>query len=237
MRGREQYEGPIALWGEWEPDSEVDPIIDPVPYGPNFVHRPRLKARDSYVGLQNTDPMVLGGFFYTCCQQHVRRGPSGMQRLGRAALILFGSALNGNFVLDTLIVTADEGIPHAPDDFRATLRGLVPAPYFHTTLEPWYAEGGQACRLYRGATHRSPIDEMFSFFPTAPFGSVPRGFRRPAIRIEGIISPSKTQGRKTVAVSPDRAREVWAKVVAQIVDRGQEELWLGVEAEMPKSTP
>src|SRR5690242_20336589 len=108
MRGAERYEGPIALWGEWEADSEAEPISDPVPFGPTFVHRPRLMPRDRYEGLQNTDPMVLGGFLYTCCQQHFRGGPSGMQRLGRGALVLFGSALNGNFVLDTLIVTEDE---------------------------------------------------------------------------------------------------------------------------------
>ena len=61
----------LVFWGEWEPESEGNPIASPVPDGPRWVHRPYYVRPASYPGdLQNTDPFVFGDrFLYTLCRQ------------------------------------------------------------------------------------------------------------------------------------------------------------------------
>jgi hypothetical protein len=201
----------------------------PLPRGPVCVHEPYYSRPPDTVRLQNTDPCVFGGFRYTCCQQHFRGKPSGLQRLAPGSLILFGSSLGGAFVLDTLFVIADEGISHDSASYRQKLSGYVPSAYFDVTLDPWYADPFEPCRLYQGATVGAPLNGMFSFFPAIPWAPGTAGFARPSIRLPELISDGLTQNRKCTQVSEAGASVVWREVVRQV----EEQLWLGVEADMP----
>jgi predicted nucleotidyltransferase len=62
-------------------------------------------------GLRNTDPFVFGGkFMYTLCQQYKKEKhtstltPTKLHSLEKGSVILFGSRLNHDFVLDTVFV-------------------------------------------------------------------------------------------------------------------------------------
>ena len=105
--------GVVVFWGEWEPESEGEPIASTGPDGPRWIHRPYYVRPTSYPGdLQNTDPFVFGDrFLYTLCRQtkpisgHAR--PTFLRDLAPGSLILFGSLKGGDFVLDTALVVAE----------------------------------------------------------------------------------------------------------------------------------
>jgi hypothetical protein len=229
MRGEERHTGDLAFWGEWEPQSRVEMIEATVSAGPVCVHVPYYSRPPDVDRLQNTDPCVFGGFRYTCCQQHFRGKPSGLQGLAPGSLILFGSSLGGAFVLDTVFVIADEGVSHDSASYRQRLAGSVPDAYFDITLDRWYADPFEPCRLYNGATVDAPLNGMFSFFPAIPWAPGTAGFARPPIRIPDVISDGLTQNRKCTSATVARTADVWREVVRQV----EEHVWLGVQAEMP----
>ncbi len=56
-------------------------------------------------------------------------------------------------------------------------------------------------------------------------------FARPAIRFAGVVTPGLMMGAKvTRHVPPEKAREAWGSVVAQVVDQ---DLALGVRFDLP----
>lgn len=96
----------LGFWAEWEPPSEViDEIAAPLAGGPRFIYRPYWVHPGSFRGLQNTDPFVFGGFYYSICRQNRSTGPTQLQRLLPGSVVLFGSHLRGEFVLDTVFVS------------------------------------------------------------------------------------------------------------------------------------
>jgi hypothetical protein len=75
---------------------------------PFAIQRLLLPSTSPAAHHQNTDPMVFGdAFYYSNCRQHNWRKPpnhpkpSEMQNLDLGSLILFGSMVGGEFVLDT----------------------------------------------------------------------------------------------------------------------------------------
>ena len=227
----------LGFWGEWEPQSTAMAIAAPLPGGPAWIHEPFYSPPADNSWRQNTDPCVFGGFRYTCCQQHVKRRPTGMQRLESGSMILFGSYVADRFVLDTVFVIgkgdragAVAGVEHDSTTFRR-LRGVVPAAYLDVTLEPWYSEDpAEPCRLYDGATVDAPIDGMYSFFPCLPWTDGRNGFARPHLDLPGVMTQSQRQGRRVSVVTERVISSLWAEVGAQVVSQG---LQLGVSAEMP----
>jgi len=243
IRGGRHAKGDLHFWSEWEPESEVlHQIGDPVPGGPRFIWRPWYTPKRDASGLQNTDPFVFGAFHYTGCQQHAGGHPNQLRHLDCGSVVLFGSHVGGDFVLDTVFVVHDWR-DHDASGWRRDLNGLVSTEYTEVTLEPWYArpeESGEACgargaarsyRLYFGATVENPVEGMFSYFPCTPADETPRGFARPRIRIAEAITPLLRQGkrlnRQSSAASCIR---LWGAVRAQVEAKG---LALGVHADIP----
>ena len=231
----------LALWAEWEPESDVESLRSTVPDGPEWVHRPFYERptafrRDGRV-LQNTDPFVFGDhFLYTVCRQWRRtRGvyrPTFLRDLDRGSLILFGSHKGGEFVLDTVFVVGDS-VLHDAASWPATVAGLVPEAYADVTLRPAYEwGGGEELRLYLGATPGDPVHGMFSFVPCRSAADTPSGFARPTIRLEGLITPSLAMGAKaTRDVSAERVRSIWESIVGQVLEQG---LVLGTRFDVPE---
>ncbi len=92
----------LVFWGEWEPQSEVLQRFNPrnSTY-PKYLYQPYYSIPLNKKGLQNTDPFIFGDqFHYVCCQQ-VKKS---LRTLDRGSVILFGSCLNKQFVLDTVFV-------------------------------------------------------------------------------------------------------------------------------------
>ncbi|MDY0145898.1 MAG: hypothetical protein RBS84_07945 [Kiritimatiellia bacterium] len=233
----------LMFWCEYEaPAALVKTFTDPLPDGPKFLFAPAPMAFYPHdPPLMNTDPFVFGNhFFYSICKQNNRRGPTGLQRLARGSVILFGSGKHrSQFIVDTVFVVADY-IDFNLTDYRETLKDRVPSEYFHATLEPVVYEmqlrnhsPSQTFRLYIGATPDQPIEGMFSFFPCRPFSNTEsRGFARPTIRRKGTITDNLTQGQR-MNPQPDLAavQILWSDVTRQILEQG---LCLGVQAELPK---
>lgn len=230
----------ILFWGEWEPESKVQRIENPLPCGPRFIHEPRYVLPKSYKGLQNTDPFVFGeGFLYGFCKQPSFRQLSNLEP---GSIILFGSCKDGGFVLDTLFVVGNrQRIDHAG---AKDLEGRIPREYLEVTVLPWYGNVAKAkgcakpqkCRLYFGATLENRVHGMFSFFPCQPDKADSRGFVRPQLdprkKLKRVLNPRKCTGVKYSSVRGlTEMKSVWDDVVKQVKDNHLE---LGVYAEMPK---
>ncbi len=233
------HSGEVVFWGEWEPESEVEPIPTPEPNAPHWLHKPYYVKPDTYWPegskdpLQNTDPFVFGERFrYTLCRQwrNATNRPSLLRDLEPGSLILFGSQKAGEFVLDTVFV-ADEGIQHDHDSWSAVLTDL-PETYVDVTMLATYAWGpGAQLRLYSGATRQEPMNGMFSFVPCLPADVGAQGFARPAVRLDDLITPSLKMGFKsTRGLSDGEVEQLWERVTAQVVNQ---DLALGVRFAMP----
>ena len=121
--------GPITFWGEWEPQSRVVESYPPgLRDGPRWLHEPWWEVPRHRRLLQNTDPLVFGDRFrYSNCRQTRN---AALRRLPPGSLVLFGSALRGAFVLDTVFVVARPGVDYlrgAPDhlDVPEWVRSVV----------------------------------------------------------------------------------------------------------------
>ncbi len=235
--------GDIAFWGEWEAESEIDAsIADPIPQGPHRIFAPYYVQPRDYAGLQNTDPFVFGKrFFYSNCLQPSR--PL-LRSLTRGSVILFGSSLAGQFVLDTVFVVSQRQPlgPESIDRFEGdegsscfvdvTLRPLFPdtvrsAPHCTSvpTSQPTYRSTCEGDRkslltLYYGATFDEPVGEMFSFVPCLPATEAPRGFARPRITLDEITDGLTQNCRATELDTVATATTLWRRVRAQVEEAG-----------------
>ena len=241
IRHGKEFVGPIRFWAEWEPQSEVTPITEPVDNGPEFVQRPFYVVPRSYHRLQNTDSFVFGGFYYTGCQQHTKRGPTQLRYLDRGSVILFGSCVKEQFAVDTVFVV-DRWEDHDVKSYKRLRKLKLPAGYWEVTLAAWYgSKRDEACssysssksyRLYVGATIDSTVNTMFSYVPCKPATECGRGFARPVIAILEIITSNLLQGKRlNRGCEPSRVKQLWKSVRLQVESAGQ---WLGVAVEMPK---
>ncbi len=243
VQGSEQLQTELVFWGEWEPESEVIvQIEEPLKGGPRYIYRPFYVPPRSYARLQNTDPFVFETFVYGNCQQHTSAGATQLRYLERGSVILFGSCVADAFVLDTVFVVS-EYIDHDRNSYASALNGRVPRAYMKVSLNPLYLSGpgekdgcspkrGRSYRLYFGATHTSPVNGMFSFFPCLPLDEGRRGFARPVIVGSRFITNHLRQGkrlnRQTTQV---QVRELWQSVVEQVL---AQDLYLGIQADMPE---
>jgi hypothetical protein len=178
---------------------------------PTVLHEPYWAPPDFDGTRQNTDPWVFGdGFRYSNCKQHTNntpaRQPSALQRLPAGSMILFGSAVSGGFVIDTVFVVGGKVGVFRPFDDMSHL-GVDPA--FEactlqalTTYEPHI--GASTYTLYRGATFDEPVHGMFSFVPCRVHGEPGMRFPRPAIDLPGIINPASKQSHS--GATPDGRR-------------------------------
>ena len=225
-------EGRLTFWGEWEPQSDVEPLDQKSQAGqPRWIHAPRLSLEPiddlrkqgcspcAPRGPQNTDPLVFGDrFLYALCQQFEKRNnvlnATQMARLNEGDIILFGSCVNKRFELDTVFVV---GI-HAPVRPNGRLPNWESDLHRKITMD-LIDIPPCGLRLYGGATWSS--DAPFSFVPCCPIEGTPRGFRRPVIEpsgpLSGAITPSKKQGRK---ITLNNAPAIWHAVVRQVLDQG-----------------
>ena len=253
LNGGNLVNGELEFWGEWEPESVVVEEWGRQPDNkPRRVWQPYYRARDNYAGLQNTDPFVFGGFYYSICKQHTRRGPTQLRYLEKGSVVLFGSCVGNEFALDTVFVVKD-WVDHDEGNYRSRLAGRVPDAYWDATLFPLYGAAGDGCipsaascvppgpgcapedggfwRLYIGATYDDQVEKMFSFVPCAPAGAMPGGFARPTIELDGVIT---SRNRQQYKLNPqdclDDVVGLWHKVKAQVQGRG---LALGLSVDVP----
>ena len=212
--------GPVCFWGEWEPPSRVIHRFHRDPTGrlPEFVHRPFLEVLDDDEPRQNSDPFVFGDrFIYSNCRQ-ARNAK--LRRLAPGSLILFGSKVRGEWVLDTVFVVSDS-VPYTVAessllDESALVQEVVLGPLRHDknpALIP--------ISLYRGRTSTESPTGPFSFTPCLPATDGYPRFPRPRLVLEERwISPNITMAARVTPASHDDIAAVWAEINDHIADLG-----------------
>jgi len=170
---------------------------------------------------------------YSNCKQitgHRRRRTS-MQDLRSGSVICFGSTVDGDFCVDTVLVvaSAEPWVPSQSDDLlvddafkTCTGESLTTAPRDrHLRLT-----------LYRGATPDNPIDDMFSFIPAQRADEGDPRFARRAIRLPGKINAASKQStwgsKRHLRIS--EVRDAWSAVRQQVLDH---DLLLAVAIDTP----
>lgn len=174
-------------------------------------------------------------FLYTLCRQtkpiRGRPRPTFLRDLAPGSMVLFGSLKGGEFVLDTALVVAD-GLLHDFSTWSTAIADRISETYATVTMRPTYQTAWpHQLRLYSGSTLDEPFDGMFSFVPCLPAARAPRGFARPVVRLDGLITPGLMMGAKaTRSLSLAQVKHSWAAVAAQVIEQG---LGLGVQFALP----
>lgn len=229
LKDGEPKRGEVGLWGEWEPPSFTRPISYVASdEHPNLFHIPAFFEPKEYDGRLDTDPFIYGKqFLYTGCQQHTNHKKEGgavetfLRRLSIGSVILFGSSVSRRFVLDTVFVVG--GFVDYPRGDYAKLDGLgIPREFYVSTLIPSAAGNPtvDSFRLYFGATRRFPVAGMFSFSPCASVKEMPDGFPRLPVTLDGLVTPSMSQGKKGTALDLDQMAAAWQSIRNQVEAAG-----------------
>lgn len=221
--------GVVRFWGEWEPPSRVVARF-PAPAAslPRFLHEPLLYRPGIPGARQNTDPYVFGPtFLYSNCRQFTHTGaPTALQSLPPGSIVLFGSRLEGRFVLDTVLVVESR----TPYDVGLNDQEMDVSEAFRVaTVET--LPTGTAAQLYRGVAYQGRPDDPFSFVPACPGESA---FPRPVIELPGYVTPALSQNFRATRISAPQARSLWRQVVDQVHDR---ELGLAIHIDEPEIGP
>ena len=152
---------------------------------------------------------------YSNCKQQRQ---AALRNLAPGSLILFGSTLNGNFVLDTVFVVRDsqryrpDQPPQCDDAFRVcTIQALLTGADC----------SGDEFTLYRGATYDTQVEGMYSFAPCRRMDCKEPRFARPPISLlaDYLDPKSKRNPSKAgIARSVSEVREQWESVRRRVLD-------------------
>jgi len=173
--------GTLVFWGEWEPQSRIVEAFDDVAGGrPRWLHEPFWQTPSDTRSLQNTDPLVFGDrFLYSNCRQHRNRK---LRHLSPGSIVLFGSKLQREFVLDTVFVVGDDSEDYTLGSSRARpLRGLGPDGGLRAAAQVKRTPRGVAPALPRQTVRRRPSG-------TVQLRSVPP-MRRRSVRLPAAANP------------------------------------------------
>lgn len=195
-----------------------------------MLHEPFWRVPRHRQLLQNTDPLVFGDrFLYSNCRQ---AGNRKLRELAPGSLVVFGSSLGGEFVLDTVFVVG-EGV----EDFTGASAGEVRCEDWirAVVFEPLHMNPGSAherFRLYWGRSNREAPSGPFSFVPCRPYGVGEYAFPRPVLRLPSRwITPSLRQAAKATPASPSELRGLWEQIMEQAVDKAG--LAMGIQLDAP----
>jgi hypothetical protein len=224
----QRVETDIVFWGEWEAPSRVVERWPASGSLPRFLHEPFWETPVGDGFRQNTDPWVFGERLrYSNCKQASQKN---LRELRVGSLVLFGSSLGDDFVVDTVFVAADsfafttgKPAPEAAGECFATctidaLGTLDRAP--------------EDFRVHLGATFEQPLHGMFSFMPCLPADATQTRFPRPTIKHDRL-NPRSKQSPKGAndLIHLDEVRACWESVVEQV---RHQDLELGVFAATPQ---
>ncbi len=226
----------VALWAEFEPDTDGRPFPTAPGRGvPASYHR-LLPVGAAPAGGQNTDPWIFGSAFtYGFCRQ-VARQTAYLRNLVHGDLLLFGSFFkmdaNGkesphfNFFLDTAFVV-DVGHPWGRKA-RIPERLLDPA-YERAAASRFPTAERNSCVLYEGVMLEGRSSQPFCFAPCRSSDTAgPVRMKRPLI--SDLLGFETAYPREVPRFENVDARQIWRQVVDRCISAGCE---LAVRAENP----
>ena len=221
----------LFFWGEWEAPSRIVSRWRREGQLPRALHDPVWERPPTSAYRLNTDPWVFGeAFRYSNCKQLTpHQNPSALQALTPGSVILFGSKLREEFVLDTVFVVkkAECYVPLHPPETDEAFRIC--------TIESVVTDGRgeHEFTLYHGATFDKPVAGMFSFVPCRDAAREDARFARPAVSLPGYINPASAQSPSEVKTPRTLAQvsQEWSSIREQVL---QAECELGVSFETPR---
>ena len=230
---RRAGEAELVFWGEWEPPSRVVARWPRHGRLPRSLHQPFWAEPTTKAFRQNTDPWIFGKrMIYSNCKQVLgqERRRTSMQGLTPASVICFGSTIDDEFCVDTVLVVASAE-PWIPADVDCLDLDAAFKICTGRSVATRSSDAQASLTLYRGATVDEPVEGMFSFVPARlAHGEDPR-FSRPPVHSK-FINPANRQstwGSKR-PLSMDTVRRTWETLCDQVVDAG---LLLGVGFQTP----
>lgn len=208
------YDKELLFWGEWEPQSKYTKIN--LKGSPRYLHHPCLdlgaKENTEDGEGRNTDPFVFAdAFYYRCCQQMRKTGPTELFRLAQGSIVLFGSKVSDYFALDTVFVVDENRLYNS----RTDLKGFIPDKYADIARIAYEGKSPVGFRCYRGATFEKRVIGMYSFVPCRLHDDNEHGFERPVLTHKDLdyINEKQMQGFKlTRNVTPEESRAAWEKI-------------------------
>ena len=230
ISNRQVRTGSFAFWGEWEPQSRVIETFPAARGGyPRWLHEPYWQVPSHRRLLQNTDPLVFGErFLYSNCRHQSNRK---LRELVAGSLIVFGSKVDGEFVLDTVLVVGDNSRLFTQEsaeeiDCHDWIRAVVFDPLSRSPKRV-----NEPFRLYWGRTYDEAPTGPFSFVPCRPYVEGGSAFPRPTLRLpQQRITPNLAQGAKATPASQAEIMELWDGILEQVAQAG---LSLGVRLDPP----
>lgn len=240
----------LLFWGEYEPPTIATRTLRPRPGGARYVHsianvgkqQPGSNAAGICMGgapvpcPQNTDPWLWhDGFTWTICRHRGRgnRLRPLIRNWSESAIVLFGSVIQGQWALDTVLVAPGSQNSAAT---LGQLRSKFDVPYQRLVLD--YLGSFPLLRPIRGTGFVSPgVMRTFSFVPatTDPSNVFPRPnvghiFGR-WLRKRNGLPPSPTSSRQLTECSiKGTAQDFWDALVLEVT---QNQLVLAVAFDTP----
>lgn len=157
-----------------------------------------------------------------------------MRQLAPGSLVLFGSTVAGEFVLDTLMVVGGDRDCFVPDsaaiDCPQRVQDVVLEPLRRG--DPPKGAWSLDLRLYEGASYGSSPAGSFSFVPRQPWEEESVGFPRPVIRLGSKwIKQSCLRHARSTPAPQQQLDDLWHEVVRQVTEIPG--LALGVRMDWP----
>lgn len=227
----------VALWAEFEPDTDGHPF----PTAPERRGLPASFHRLLPVGVapprgQNTDPWIFGpAFRYGFCRQ-VARQTSYLRNLVHGDLLLFGSFFkmdadgketpHFNFFLDTVFVVE---VGH-PWERKARMPDRLLDPAFERAAASRFDPAERnSCVLYEGVMLEGRSSQPFCFAPCrSSDASGPAQMARPLI--SDLLGFKTAFPREVPKFENVDARQIWRRVVERCFSVGCE---LAVQIDNP----
>lgn len=235
----------LHFWAEWEASSQVLASYAGKD-SPKALHQPLSTPADSSSG-SNTDPQVFGDrMYYTNCQQYRKTGPTQLNSLPDGSLVVFGSSVAGQFLVDTVLVTkAVERFAPGNDGLTRARAAHAQSPtLLQTSLEPLLTQNhtcgdspksdqGVGCNLvvcppeskfqssfqvYQGVNYaeRDAYGDCFSFVP-ARLAASQTAFNRTPFSYKAF---AKDQRQGFHVVQDLKPAEVFAELLTAVKNAG-----------------
>ncbi len=236
--------GELGFWGEWEAQSKLVRTLNGTGGMPKYLFEPFYQLPIP-AKAANTDPFAFGNQFYYCiCKQG--HYPS-LGILKPKDIILFGSCLNGKFVLDTVFVIK-KSRPYTLDGIK-NLKKEYNEAFYNASLSPLSITTPVQCKkivddgryqlpncgddkrdnkpttsitnyqIYEAVMYddKDEFDGMFSFSPACLLNNSSNGFARPNITVKDL-SQSLNQGIKLL--SSNTVADVWKDIADHVIKKG-----------------
>ena len=136
-------------------------------------------------------------------------------------MICFGSTIDGQFCLDTVLVIA-AAEPWVPAEAARLHVNAAFKTCTGASITMSRTDAHADLTLYRGATLDRRANGMYSFVPALPTDSGDPRFARPPIRLPELINPASKQSpwgsKRPLSIST--VRESWNEICKQVLDAG-----------------